>query len=53
MEMEVQKSDPEHFYVNRTTAMSTVVNDYVLSEKCHNYWLKTTHFATQLQIITH
>jgi hypothetical protein len=45
MEMEVQESDPEHFYGNRSTAMSAVVNDYVLGEKCHCNQLKTTDFT--------
>jgi len=44
MEMEVQESDPEHFYINRTTAMSAAVNDYVFGEKCHCNQLKTTDF---------
>jgi len=44
MEMEVQESDPEHLYGNRSTAMSAVVNDYVLSEICHCNQLKTTDF---------
>jgi len=53
MEMEVQESDPEHFYINRTTAMSAVVNDCVLGEKCHcNQLTLHTLLATQLQIIT-
>lgn len=42
--MKVQESDPEHFYVNISTDMSAVVNDYVLGEKCHCNQLKTTDF---------
>jgi len=45
MEMEVQESDPEHFYVNRTTARSAVVNDHILGEKCHCNQLRTTDFT--------